>query len=66
MSQMSALAEERYQSRSNGGIPEPLNVQEIIDSMKEDYVTSEQFINHSSDGSGRGASDAAPSSVSFF
>jgi len=66
MSQMSALAEERYQSRSNGGIPEPLNVQEIIESMKEDYVTSEQFINHSSDGSGRGASDAAPSSVSFF
>ncbi|PWI33589.1 hypothetical protein DI392_08975 [Vibrio albus] len=66
MSQMEALAEERHQSRSTDRIPEPLNVQELIDSMKEDYVTSEQFINHSNDGSRRNTNDAAPSSVSFF
>ncbi len=66
MDNMSALAQERYERRNSGEILEPLDVKSLIESMKQEYVTSEQFVNHSCDGSGRGDSDAAASSISFF
>ena len=66
MNDISILAEERYQRRSSGAIPEPLDIETLVESMKNDYVTSEQFTNHSRDGSGRNDSEAAASSISFF
>ncbi|MCE0492440.1 methyl-accepting chemotaxis protein [Vibrio sp. DNF-1] len=67
MAQMLAIADERHESYRKGEIPAPINIEELLESMKQDYVTSEQFVNHSNDGtSGRDGENAAPSSVSFF
>ncbi|PJC85860.1 hypothetical protein CSW98_12445 [Vibrio sp. HA2012] len=66
MSQMSELAEERYHARKAQQTLEPLDVNALIEAMKKDYVTSEQFINHSHTGSGRAGGEAEPSSISFF
>lgn len=66
MSQMKELAEERHNARTSGEMLEQLDINGIIEAMKQDYVTSEQFVNHSNDGSGRNEDSVAPSSISFF
>ncbi|WP_275132188.1 methyl-accepting chemotaxis protein [Vibrio sp. JC009] len=66
MDQMSALSQERYEKRNSGEVLEPLDIENLIEEMKQDYVTSEQFKNHSGDGSGRDGQEAAASSISFF
>lgn len=67
--EVSELAEDRHRMREEGQLPPSLDVEHILESMRKEYVTSEQFSNHTDDGNSTAArreEEAAASSISFF
>lgn len=66
ITELSELVDERHHKRNAGELLEPLDIDALVESMKSSYVTSEQFLNHSNNGSGREGGEAAPSSIAFF
>lgn len=59
-----SLVEQRRQQRSEGVMPEPLDIESLLDGMKTGYTTTEQHRNH--EGDDASTSDDAPGGAMVF